>query len=145
MEKNRIVKIIIICIVLISLMVTIITFMSNNNEESTITYDEIVSKMKNKDKFLIYYYNSRNTNKYDKSIKKHLDDNGIKYYSYNDVYIDEEEYNKLLELLDIDKDLFGLPALIYIEDGIMFGNIINIDSNKVVDTFIKDYNLYSLE
>ena len=74
-------------------------------------------------------------------IKKYLDDKKINYMTYDVNKVSEAEYNKFLSTLNIDKELFGYPAVIYIKDGVMFSNIINIDSTTVVDQFIKDYNL----
>mgnify|MGYP007005519298 FL=1 len=58
---------------------------------------------------------------------------------------DKEEYNKLLNLLNIDKKIFAPPSIIYIREGKMFGNIINIDSNRTVDNFIDNYDLYTVK
>lgn len=75
----------------------------------------------------------------------YLDDKGINYKYYNVASVSDDKFKEDLELLGIDKDLFGTPALIYIEDGRMFANIINISDTDVIDSFIKDYSLDKLK
>ena len=75
----------------------------------------------------------------------YLDDKGINYKYYNVSSVSDDKFKEDLELLGIDKDLFGTPALIYIEDGRMFANIINISDTDVIDSFIKDYSLDKLK
>ena len=75
----------------------------------------------------------------------YLDDKGINYKYYNVSSVSDDKFKEDLELLGIDEDLFGTPALIYIEDGRMFANIINISDTDVIDSFIKDYSLDKLK
>lgn len=75
----------------------------------------------------------------------YLDDKGINYKYYNVSSVSDDKFKEDLELLGIDEDLFGTPALIYIEDGRMFANIINISDTNVIDSFIKDYSLDKLK
>ena len=75
----------------------------------------------------------------------YLDDKGINYKYYNVSSVSDDKFKEDLELLGIDKELFGTPALIYIEDGRMFANIINISDTDVIDSFIKDYSLDKLK
>ncbi len=75
----------------------------------------------------------------------YLDDKGINYKYYNVASVSDDKFKEDLELLGIDEELFGTPALIYIEDGRMFANIINISDTDVIDSFIKDYSLDKLK
>lgn len=75
----------------------------------------------------------------------YLDDKGINYKYYNVSSVSDDKFKEDLELLGIDEELFGTPALIYIEDGRMFANIINISNTDVIDSFIKDYSLDKLK
>ena len=75
----------------------------------------------------------------------YLDDKGINYKYYNVSSVSDDKFKEDLKLLGIDEDLFGTPALIYIEDGRMFANIINISDTDVIDSFIKDYSLDKLK
>lgn len=140
----------VIYVIIALLFILIISFViykavDKNNNKSTISYNEIKGMVDNKDDFLIYYYNSNSKNKNNRNIKKYLDELGIRYYNYNDVYVDREEYDNFLKLINIDNKIFGTPALIYINDGIMYANLINIDSKKVVENFIDTYDLYTIK
>ncbi len=147
-NNKKIRNIIIISFVIVLLIIIIFFIISkrvDKKDMNTATYNEIKSMIDNKDTFLIYYYNSKSKNKHNNEIKKYLDEKGIKYFNYNDVLVDRDEYNKLLELLNMDKDDFGIPSLIYIKDGTMYANIINIDSKNIVDSFIDNYDLYTVK
>jgi len=117
----------------------------NLRSNGTVTYGDVEDIINNKKSALIYYYNSNSSNNNNIEIKNYLDELGIKYYLYDDVNIDKEEYSKLLELLDINSELFGLPAIIYINDGKMYGNLINIDNKESVKRFIDNYDLYTIK
>lgn len=159
--KNKKIIIISLCImfIIIGLIVVIMYFnnnnsnndnsginvKTNNNANNNTNYDSILTMINNNDTFLIYYYNSKSENKNNKDIKKYLDGLGIKYYSCDDASIEKKQYDEFMKLVDIDKDLFGVPALIYIKNGKMYGNIINVDSKTVVKRFISDYDLYTVK
>lgn len=74
-------------------------------------------------------------------IKKYLEDKSLNYEIYDVKKTGNSDYKRLLENLNIDDEVFNYPAIIYIKDGNMYANIINIEDTKVVDQFIKDYNL----
>ena len=132
-------------IIIIILVILLIINYHRRTSGSDTNYDEIVSLVENKDSFLIYYYNSKSSNKNNRKIKKYLDKEGIKYYLYDDVNVDKKEYTQFLSLIDVDKKIFGVPALIYYKNGEMYGNLINIDGIPVVEKFINDYDLYMVK
>ena len=142
-KDYRLKFILIVGVSFIVLLALISTFTKKKIEQVTI--NDIETMIKNKDRAIIYYYSSKSTNKYNESTKRYLDSKNINYYIYDDYKINKEEYNKLLKLLNIDKDVFGTPAIIYIYQGKMFANIINIDSKEVVDKFIYSYDLYTVK
>ena len=144
-DKKKLRILLILCILIILVIGGIILLTRNrvsDSDKNTTTYDEIKSMIDNKDTFLIYYYNSKSKNKYNKEIKKYLDELGIRYFNYNDALINKEEYNNFIKLLNIDKEVFGIPSLIYINNGMVYANIINIDNKDIVDKFINNYDLY---
>lgn len=145
--KNKKLMIIIgiILLILIIMFIIINHYRDYKSNKNTIEYNKIEKLVNDKDTLLIYYYNSKSSNKNNKKIKKYLDELGIRYYNYNDIYIDRLEYDKFTKLVKIDKNLLNMPALIYIKDGIMYGNIINIDNKDVVLKFIEDYDLYTVK
>lgn len=142
--KNKKRNIIAICVLIAIILIIILInkYWIPKKDKNTIMYNDIVTMIDNKDTFLIYYYNSKSSNKNNKNIKKYLDKEGIRYFNYNDVLIKREEYNNFLKLINIDKSLFGTPSLIYIKNGKMYGNLINIDNSDIVKQFIDTYDLY---
>ena len=142
-KDYRLKFILIVGVSFIVLLALMSTFTKKKIEQVTI--NDIETMIKNKDRAIIYYYSSKSTNKYNESTKRYLDSKKINYYIYDDYKINKEEYNKLLKLLNIDKDVFGTPAIIYIYLRKMFANIINIDSKEVVDKFIYSYDLYTVK
>ena len=74
-------------------------------------------------------------------IEKHLDGKSLNYEVYDVKKVGDSSYKKFLDNLNIDSEVFNYPAVIYIKDGSMYANIININDTKVVDQFVKDYNL----
>ena len=111
-KDYRLKFILIVGVSFIVLLALISTFTKKKIEQVTI--NDIETMIKNKDRAIIYYYSSKSTNKYNESTKRYLDSKKINYYIYDDYKINKEEYNKLLKLLNIDKDVFGTPAIIYI-------------------------------
>lgn len=142
--KNKKRNIIAICVLIAIILIIILInkYWIPKKDKNTIMYNDIITMIDNKDTFLIYYYNSKSSNKNNKNIKKYLDKEGIRYFNYNDVLIKREEYNNFLKLINIDKSLFGTPSLIYIKNGKMYGNLINIDNSDIVKQFIDTYDLY---
>lgn len=141
-KKILIIGGIVLLIIIIGVIILTANLFSSKNSTS---YNEIVNMINNKKDVLIFYYNSKSNNIYNDRVLKNLDDNNIKYCIYDDKNITEEEKDKFLELLKIDKKIFGFPALIYIRDGEMYGNLINIDNMEVVDKFVKNYDLFVLK
>ena len=110
-----------------------------------INYNGINELIDKDESFIIYYYNSKSRNKYNKKVKKELDNNDINYYIYDDMNLDKEEYNNFTTLLGIDKKLLGTPAIIYIKDGEMYSNLININNIDSLDKYIEDYDLVTIK
>lgn len=133
-------KAIIIWVIFIIALIFFIFFIYNEffNKKSSLDVKKVLD---NNETMVIYVYNS-DSKKCSKCnlIKKHLDKKGIKYTSF-DVNGNTSSYDKLLKDLSIDKNVFNYPAVIYLDSGIMYANIINVEDVKTVDSFIKDYNL----
>ena len=136
-KKFRIIFIIIVVILIILLLFIFNSFGSKKN----ISYDRVKTALDEKEEIIVYYYNSNSSNKNNKEVKKALDKLGINYYIYDDAKVDKKEYDDLLKLLNINKEIFGAPSIIYIKKGRMYANIIKIDDPSVVKTFVDGYNL----
>jgi len=114
-------------------------------ENMLITNDEIKNVISNKDAKVIYVVDSNDGNVFNYQIASRLKDKSVSYSVYDINEVDNSTYKSLLSMLDIDYDLFGSPAIIYIDGGIMFANIIHINDLDVVDRFISDYDLSNVK
>ena len=144
-DKKIFTMVAIVSLIVVSIIFICLMLATGIDDRNMITYDEIANVVNNKNSILIYYYNSNSSNHYNKEVLKDLDKKRIKYYIYDDKNVMNEEKNKFLDLLNIKKETFGFPSLIYIKNGEMYGNLINIDNMDVVDKFIKNYDLYVLK
>lgn len=141
--KRKYLLLLILVAIIISILV--IKVLIDKTPTSNTTYNDIKTLMDNKETFIIYYYNSKSSNKYNKDIKQLLDKNKINYYMYDDNKVNKEEYSNFLSLIGIDEKLFGTPAIIYIKDGKMYSNLISIDNENSVNAYIKDYDLVTIK
>ena len=121
--------------VIVILMAGLLVF-KNLNRYDSISYDGVNDILDKKEEVVIYYY----TGEKNKDIVKNLSKIKVKYYIYYDK--DKKEYDKFLGLLNIDKNMFKDPAIIYIKDGRMYANMIGVDDASVIKTFAKGYDLY---
>ena len=74
---------------------------------------------------------------------KYLDENKIDYTYYDISKDTKSNYERLLQSLSINKNDFGYPAIIYIKEGEQYSNIININSEEVIDEFFKNSSISS--
>ena len=144
-DKKVFAMVAVLSLIVVSVIVICLIFAKGIDYSKNITYDEVVDAMSNKSNILIYYYNSNSKNDYNSKVLNSLNAKEINYYIYDDKNVTKEEKDKFLALLNIDRKLFNFPALIYIKNGEMYGNLIGIDNIDVVDGFIKNYDLYVLK
>lgn len=98
--------------------------------------------LENKDTTVIFVENSDSKKcKKCKEMKKFMDDQKIDYALYDVKEHNNTEYKEMLQSLSINPSDFNYPAVIYVKDGIMYSNIINVDNTDVIEQFIKDYEL----
>ena len=155
MKINNKKKIILIAIIAIALVVVLITVLNKNSNKNTaaingehgksriVNYDGIKEILDNQVSAVIYVYDSKDETH--KELKQYIDEQDINYYVYDNAKVSNEEYSNFLKLFDFDSDVFGMPAMIFTEDGKMYGNIININGKDVIRSFINDYHLYTLK
>ena len=143
-DENKKIFILVVAILVVLLLVYLImNFLGNNKTATTEDLDKIV---KDAQTTVLYVWNSDAKKCSNcKTIKKHLDKQKIDYMSYDVKNYSDKKYEKFLTSLTINPPDFNYPAIIYIKDGVMYSNIINIDNTKAVDTFIKEYKLTDLK
>ena len=134
--------IILFVVILLVILGIFLVLKSVGNTEKKVDSANIETIMKNGETKLIFVMSS-DKSKAGKSndIKKYLDDKKINYVTYDVSKYSKKDYQKMLQDLSINPSDFGYPAVIYIKDGKLYSNVINLDDTKVVDTFIKDYDL----
>lgn len=129
---------IIIIVVLVGLFIT--KLYGNSNEKNG-DLEELNSIIKDKRTTVVYIYNSKKDNKLNKEIKKYLKEIKYDYNNYDIKNVSEKDYKNFLDKINISDKVFGTPAVLYIKDGVMYSNLINITNAKSVKQFIKDYKL----
>lgn len=103
---------------------------------------EVNTALINKTELIVFLYDSsdKKCDKCEKIIKE-LKDENIKYYTFDKNLAKGKEYKDIIEKLKINIKDFDYPALIYVKDGLMYANIININDIDNVKLFIKQYEL----
>ncbi len=101
-------------------------------------YDSKVLKEINRKKtFFVLLTNSKDCSKCDNYLKK-IDKLDVVYYNYD--LSKENDYTDFLKKIDLSENVVVTPAIIYIKNGEMVANIMDINDDEVFDEFIKRYS-----
>lgn len=140
-KKNKkglcLIALVVILVIIVICMVTKETTKKSINSEK-------IKNLLNSDTDSVVVFTS-NKCKYCGETVKYLEKNNINYYLYDISKNSKSDFNKSLDYLGIDRNVFGEPAIIYIKDKMMFANIINISDDKVIKSFIDDYKLTNVK
>lgn len=140
-KKEILKKIIMISIVIVIIISIVLIINGIKNNKGTV---DIIKKEKKT--AILYIWNSnKNECKNCKKIKTYLDEQKIKYTAIDVKGYSERKLNKMLKKLSINPPDFGYPAVLYISEGNLFSDAINLENVKVVDTFIKQYKLLDIK
>ncbi|MBR7042501.1 MAG: hypothetical protein IKI04_03265, partial [Bacilli bacterium] len=134
----------ILCISIIIVVLLLVILLPKNNSQDNIIIDEVSKidqRVNNKDTFIIFYYDSDSNNSINDDIKNYLDNNDLEYDIYNKKSTSKIDHKTIVKLLNINEDMMLYPILIYIKEGNMEANVINIDTLDVVDNFINNYEI----
>ena len=133
---------VLVLIILVVLMVFKVAIKSVEEKENEKTKADISTIIKNKETKIIYV-GSSNSKKCKKcnDVVNYLKKENIEFVSYDVEDYSNKEYEKMLRTIEINPNDFGYPAVIYIRNGKLYSNVININDLKSVETFIKDYDL----
>lgn len=141
MEKK---KTIIIIAVVVVVLIALIIFLANRSKEQMeekqkANVSEIIEKAQTK----VVYVESSDEKKCSKckDIKKYLDDKNINYLVYDVEDHSNKEYIETLKKLEINPSDFGYPAVVYIKEGRLYSNVINLTGTSALENFIKTYEL----
>ena len=140
-KENNMIGIIVALIILVLSVVAVILFI-NNKKNDMVKNSDIENIIKEGKTAIIYVENS-DSKKCEKcsDIKKYLNEEKINYEIYDVNKNTSKEYKKMLQTLTVNPSDFNYPAVIYIKEGRIYSNIINVNDTKIVKQFIKDYDL----
>ena len=140
-ENKKIITLTII-IIIIAIIFSLTLLNRGINKVEKVTNSNIKKILTNNEEKVVYVENSdeKKCSKC-KDIEKHLKEEGINHIVYDVNGKTKKEYNEMLQMLSINPSDFNYPAILYIKDGIMYSNIINITEESTADQFIKEYNL----
>ena len=142
-ENKRIFILVVVILVVMLVFYLIINFIGGKYQNDEKSMSSIIS---NSETAVLYIWNSDSKKCKDcKEIKNHLDKKKVNYIGYDVKNYEKNEYEKLLTTLSINPPDFNYPAVIYVKEGAMYSNIINISDTKTVDTFIKEYKLENVK
>lgn len=98
---------------------------------------EVYNKIRKDKSFLVLFIDSSSCNNCNSTIKT-LNDLDIKYYKYD--IKKGNDYTDILKELNIKEELVEPPALIYIKNGKMEANMMNISKTEDILDFLEFYN-----
>lgn len=78
-------------------------------------------------------------------IKDFLDSKKINYLEYDVEDYSKNEYIETLKSIEINPPDFGYPAVIYMKDGKLYSNAINLSDTSRLEEFIKTYDLVNVK
>lgn len=142
-EEKKKNALIIALIMIAILLVVVLKVATDKKQNQTVDIDAIINEKKTT---VLFIKNSDSKKcKNCQAIEKILKEQKISYQSYDINKVSEEDYKTFLNKLSINQKVFGYPAVIYLKDGKMYSNIINIEDSKIVNQFIKDYDLTKMK
>ena len=143
-KRNKQIIILVAAIVLVFIITVVaMNMIKSEKQDSKIDVASIVSKAETK----IIYVGSSDSKKCKscKDIEKYLDSEKINYVTYDVEDYTDKEYKEMLRTIEINPDDFGYPAVIYIREGRLYSNVINLTDTKPVKEFIKTYELKNIK
>ena len=139
-DNKQIMVLLVVILLVVAAIFLALNFMGNTSKK--VYSANIETIMKDGETKIVFVMSSDKSNeKKSNKIKDYLDSKNINYVTYDVSKYSKKDYQKMLQDLSINPSDFGYPAVIYIKDGKLYSNVINLDDTKVVDTFIKDYDL----
>lgn len=118
-------------------MLFMLTGCSSNNSLQEINYDELKSKIENKESFVLYVSKTGCTycEEYEPVLIEVLNDNKLEAYKVNLANMSEAEKNSVSKKVGLE----GTPTLIYIENGIsdIDGSLVGSNTYENTKDFFK--------
>ena len=143
-KRNKKILVLLIAIAVVVFIVFItLKLMTKEDSIQKVNVSSIITNQETK----VLFVGSKNPKNCENcsKITDYLDKENIKYDYYNVDDYSDKEYKEMLKSIDINPDDFGYPAVVYIRNGKLYSNVINLVDTKPVETFIKDYELKNLK
>lgn len=144
-DKQKKILIIVVAVIVVLLLVLLVKNLlgGKNVTHSSADFSKIIE---NSETTIVYVENSDSKKCKDcDKIKKYLDKQNIEYLIYDVNKYSDKEYTEVLKSIEINPADFSYPAVIYMKDGKVYSNVINISDTKSVDNFIKTYDLTNIK
>lgn len=144
-KRNRKIVLLVVAILLLLIIFKTAIGGTSKKKQAAQTKADISEVLKQKQTKIIYIGSSDTKKcKTCNDVKNYLNKEGIEYIDYDVENYSEKEYKEMLKSIDINPDDFGYPGVVYIREGKLYSNVININDTKSVEIFIKDYGLKAL-
>lgn len=143
-KKKNIIIIVVVVVLVIVLGIIFATRMKSEREEKQkVDFSKIIEKAETKVVF-IGSSDKEKCKNCDK-MKDYLDSKKINYLVYDVEDYSNKEYIATLKSIEINPPDFGYPAVVYMKDGKLYANVINLSDTSPLEEFIKTYNLTSVK
>ncbi len=144
-KENKVIGTLVLIIILVVCIVAAVLYI--NTKKDTIVKTEDVKDIIKEGKTAIIYVENSDSKKCGNcsEIKKYLDSKNINYVLYDVKKNSKDNYKEMLQNLTINPKDFGYPGVIYVKDGEIYSDIINIKDTKTVEKFIKEYDLTKIK
>lgn len=94
---------------------------------------EVLKKIASKEEYFIYFMSSSDCDSCT-LVGDVIDNSGVKYYKY-DTYR-EKDLDDVLYAIGLSKDVLTIPGVVYMKDGQMQGNLMDIENEDVLQKFL---------
>lgn len=145
MDKKK--NIIIMVVVIVLLIAIAIVFTTRKKSETEAKQKVDFPKVIEKAETRVVFIGSSDKEKCKNcdKIKDYLDRKKINYLVYDVEDYSKKEYTSMLKSIEINPPDFGYPAVVYMKDGKLYANVINLSDTSHLEEFIKTYNLENVK
>lgn len=142
-KKNIIIIVVVVVLVIVLGIIFATRTKSEREEKQKVDFSKIIEKAETKVVF-IGSSDKEKCKNCDK-MKDYLDSKKINYLVYDVEDYSNKEYIATLKSIEINPPDFGYPAVVYMKDGKLYANVINLSDTSPLEEFIKTYNLTSVK
>lgn len=142
-KKNIIIIVVVIVLAIVLGIIFVTRRKSESEEKQKVDFSQIIEKAETKVVF-IGSSDKEKCKNCDK-MKDYLDSKKINYLVYDVEDYSNKEYTATLKSIEINPPDFGYPAVVYMKDGKLYANVINLSDTSNLEKFIETYDLKSVK